>query len=344
MNSAMPFSGVYGHERQINFLKNALLRDRVAQAYLFDGMAGVGKKTTALAFARALNCLGTEEETGEFCASCRKIETGNHPDILFVAPDGKFIKIGQIRELARQMCFRPLEGRRRVVIIEEAHAMNDEAANALLKTLEEPAPGNVLILLTSRSEALPRTIASRCQRLRFAPLPASAVEAFLKERRGIGEEESSMLAAASAGCIGRVIDRDPEASRRFEEDILGVLEISGDAGDENPLAPFLVVARFGDDRAAIVEKLELVKEWYRDVLVLHETGREELIIHRDLLNFTRRAADRSTAGRLTRNIECIEAARRAVDRNANSRLVLESMMFKLRQPSTDRRQQAARGS
>lgn len=342
MSSAMPFCGVYGHERQINSLKNALLRNRVAQAYIFDGIAGVGKKTTALAFARALNCLGTEEETGELCASCRKIETGNHPDILFVAPEGKVIKIDQIRELGRRMCFRPLEGRRRVVIIEKVHAMNDEAANALLKTLEEPAPGNVLILLTSRSEALPRTIVSRCQRLRFAPLPASAVEAFLKERRGMGEEESSVLAAASAGCIGRVLDCDHEALRRFEEDIIGVLEISGDAGDENPLAPFLVVERFGNDRAAIIEKLELVKEWFRDVLVLHETGREELVIHRDLLNFTRRAADRSTSGCLTRYIECVEAARRAVDRNANSRLVLESMMFKLRQPLTDRCQPAAR--
>lgn len=329
----MFFSYVYGHEGPVAFLRKSLERNRVAQGYLFHGMSGVGKKTTALAFAQALNCLGTEKTTAEPCASCRKIDAGNHPDVLTVAPRGLFIKIDDIRDLGRRMSFRPLEARRRVVIIEEAHAMNSAAANALLKTLEEPASGNILILLTDRYDSLPATILSRCRKIRFAPLPVGTVEAFLRDRKKIDDDEAVVLAASSGGSIGRALNRNPDQVRQFKEEVISLLDERTWNFSDNPLAPFSVVEGFGEERTDVEERLDLLGEWLRDVLVCREMGSDDLLMHRDLADVTRAAATGLSRQDILKRIEAVHAARLAVQRNGNRQLVLESMLFKFLFPA-----------
>ncbi|MCK9527698.1 MAG: DNA polymerase III subunit delta' [Syntrophales bacterium] len=331
MNSTiMPFSNIYGHERQIALLNNSLAMNRVAQSYLFYGMAGLGKKTVAASFARALNCRGTERDSGEQCSSCRTIVSGNHPDVLRVVPRGAFIRIEDIRDVAKGMRFRPMEGRRRVVIIEDADRMNNAAANAFLKTLEEPSPDNVLIVITSRCESLPKTILSRCQKVRFNPLPPNAVEAYLRERLGLDEDEAKLLAAASGGSIGRILDRDKQTWRHVRDEIIACM-VPGDATaeDGNPLAVIVAAQRFGEDRNEIALKLDLLKEWFRDALVLRENGRDGLLIHGDTADAAAICANTRSTRDILMALEAIDHARKGIERNGNRQLILEAMLFRI---------------
>ena len=145
-------------------------RTRIAGAYLFVGPTGVGKETVANHFAKSINCLELDEGACGTCISCRKTADGNHPDTQIVSPSGAWIRIDQIRELQKRIVYRPYEGIRKVAILREAERMNLEAANCLLKTLEEPPAESVLILLTSNLDALIPTIRSRCQIIKFNPL------------------------------------------------------------------------------------------------------------------------------------------------------------------------------
>ncbi|MGD2127237.1 MAG: DNA polymerase III subunit delta', partial [Desulfobacteraceae bacterium] len=203
----IPFSQIIGQEKAISFLKRVIAQEKIPHAYLFAGIPGIGKTTTAIALTRAMNC--QEPARGEGCGRCqpcRQINSGNFPDVEFIRPDGQNIKIEQIRNLDRTLAFKPLSGRYRVSIIRQAEAMTQEAANAFLKTLEEPPPGNILILNVTEPLDLLPTIVSRCQKVAFRPIPARLIKAWLKDRKGLVEDEASILAKISDGSLGRAIE------------------------------------------------------------------------------------------------------------------------------------------
>lgn len=320
----MRFNDIYGHEKPISILKSAMARDRVAHAYLFYGMEGIGKRTTASAFARALNCVG-EDPPCDACASCRKAAHHNHPNLITVRAEGQFIKIGAIKELQGRMAFRPGEGKR-VMILEEADRMNSAAANALLKTLEEPSPENVLLLTTARSHALPMTILSRCQHLRFTPLPREEVARFLREKEGIDAGAAALLAASSGGSIGRALEMNREDYLTLRNGILELLE----QDDPTDLLRRLATAsRFGKEREEILERLRILLGGYRDGLVLRETGEKERLIFQDRASVIEAIAGRLSGRDLLHNIATVSAAMSAISQNANKSLTLEAMLIKL---------------
>lgn len=204
----MSFQDIVGHERQIEQLQSCLVQHRIPHAFLFYGLEGIGKKTTAFTFAKALNCLTNEHDTGprdacDTCLSCGKADHNNHLDIVVLEPEGPFIKIQAIRNLQERMKFKPWEGKKRVCIIDSAERMNDAAANALLKTLEEPPAANIIILISPLPSQLPATILSRCQQVRFNPLPEEKVASFLQWRLSLAVADSicwpTRPAAASPG-------------------------------------------------------------------------------------------------------------------------------------------------
>jgi DNA polymerase III subunit delta' len=197
-------SSVLGQEGALGILRRALASGRVAQAFLFEGAPGVGKMTAARALAQTLEC---EKETGcGECGQCRKVAEGLHPDVIVVEPDGQFIKIAQVRQVTARAAYRPHEGRARVVIFDGADAMNLEAANALLKTLEEPPAQTHFVLVSSAPERLPVTVRSRCQRVRFAPLPTEVVAGWLERERGMAQAEAHAIAALSSGSLARAAE------------------------------------------------------------------------------------------------------------------------------------------
>jgi len=319
----MRFKELYGHEKPISILKGTMAGDRVAHAYLFYGMEGVGKRTTASVFARALNC-EREDPPCDACASCRKAEHNNHPNIITIRAEGQF-KIGAIKELQARMAFRPGEGKR-VFILEEADRMNAAAANALLKTLEEPSAGNVLLLTTARSHALPMTILSRCQHLRFAPLPREEVARFLREKEGLDAEAAEILAAASGGSIGRAIEMNREDYLILRN---GILEHLAQDDPADLLKRLAFAGRFGTEREEILERLRILRGGYRDGLVLRETGKKENLMFRDRAGVIEAIATRLSGRDLLNNIAAVEAAMNAIAQNSNKSLTLEAMLIKL---------------
>src|SRR5438309_183625 len=165
----MPFRDVVGHHRLIDLLKRSVGNGTLPPSLLFTGPSGVGKRLTATSVAQTLNCVRVRDSEfdacGE-CAACSRIARGVHPDVVVVEPgDSGAIKIDQIRDVVERTNYRPFEGRRRVVIVDEADALVVQAQNALLKTLEEPPPSSVFILVTARPDVLLPTVRSRCPQL-----------------------------------------------------------------------------------------------------------------------------------------------------------------------------------
>jgi DNA polymerase-3 subunit delta' len=324
----MLFKEIKGQEKAITFLKSAIAQERVAHAYIFHGLEGIGKRAAALAFAMTLNCLQPGPEAcadacGQ-CQSCRKIERGTHPDVVTIQADGAFIRIKEIRDLQEQMMFRPAEGRKRVFIILEAERMNSAAANALLKTLEEPSGANILVLVTARPHQLPLTVLSRCQRIKFQPLRSEDMISLLEERFSVDEQTSSTLAAISGGSLGKALEmRDSDYASRREEMIDKLALI------ETPLDFYPVLACMGGDRDIVFESLEIVKTWFRDIMVFGETGDDRQVFNRDRMEMIRKAAGRISKQELLNSIRIINEAVRALEQNANRQLLLEMMMFRL---------------
>jgi DNA polymerase-3 subunit delta' len=321
----MTFDEICGHEKPIAILKSAIAKDRIAHAYLFYGMEGIGKRTVASVFARALNCESATPPC-DACDSCRKAEHRNHPDIITITAEGQFIKIGAVKELQEQMKFRPREGRRRVFILTEADRMNAAAANALLKTLEEPSAGNILLLTTSRPHALPLTILSRCQHLRFTPLPREEVARFLREKDSLDPDAAAVLAASSGGSIGKAREMNREDYLTLRN---GILEYLSTDDPADPLRRLAFAGRFGTEREEILENLQILRTCYRDAMVFRETRDSERLIFRDRITLIQAVAERLSGRTLIYNLTTVSAAMGAIDQNANKTLTLETMVVKL---------------
>ncbi len=181
----MSLKDIIGQDNAVGMLLGVLKRKKVASSYLFCGEAGVGKKTVAVALAKAVNCLSPRSPGPKFseygnvdacneCESCAKIGAGVHPDFLLISPEERLIRIDEIRMIDDALSYKPFEGKKKTVIVDDAETMNISAANAFLKTLEEPPEDSVIILVTSKPDMLPATIRSRCSRINFSPLPTEA--------------------------------------------------------------------------------------------------------------------------------------------------------------------------
>jgi DNA polymerase-3 subunit delta' len=205
----MPFSSLVGNNRIKRLLQRAVAEDRIRQGLIFAGPRGVGKHQFAVALAQALNCRRpVNGDACGVCDQCIKIAAGEHVDVESIAPDGQFIKIQQMRDMAEKANYRPYDGRRRVYIIDEGDRLNTAAANSILKVLEEPPETTLLVIVTAKPYALLQTIRSRCQMLSFAPLTPQELEAFLNENYKRPEKENQLLARLASGSIGRALEID----------------------------------------------------------------------------------------------------------------------------------------
>jgi DNA polymerase-3 subunit delta' len=226
----MAFASILGHPRLRDLLARGVAQGRLPPAMLFSGPSGVGKKALALAVGRALLCEANQGDACDVCAACRRAGRGLHPDAVLVEPDGASIKIEQVRDAVREIAGRPFEGRARAFVFDEAHLLTEQAQNALLKSLEEPPATSHVFLVTASPQALLPTIRSRCQTLRFSPLPQSLLETHLREASGLPAEEARLRAALSGGSLGAALAFESEAWRALREELLGLLEKLGRAG------------------------------------------------------------------------------------------------------------------
>ncbi|MFH1134542.1 MAG: DNA polymerase III subunit delta' [Pseudomonadota bacterium] len=321
----MGFPDIIGHERAKHLVQAMLAGGRLPHALLITGPAGVGKRTLARTLAQAVNCDGPDPtEACGVCPACRKIEKNNHPDVFELEPEGKLrvIKIDSIRELRRNIGFRPYEGRCKVYIIRDAdrlQAQKDEAANALLKTLEEPPPRSLLILTAPRESDLLPTIVSRCLRLKLAPLSRERVSDWLKTRRRLDGPQADLLAALSEGCLGRVTEMDPHQlwnERRKVVDHLGTLN------SKNPGLALDWAAELAGSEEFWPRFFNLARFWYRDLMLLAGTGDGRRLAFSDLAG----ELEKVVAGR---SAEPFMAALSEIDRAEESlaRLIKPELVF-----------------
>lgn len=323
----MSLETIIGHERPVNILKRALANNTLAHAYLFSGEDGVGKKLTAVAVAAAVNCAERGPGGGcGACPSCRKTASFGHPDIHVVAADGQEIKIDQIRQVQAGLALKPFEGMKKVLIVDGADALNDAAANAFLKTLEEPPGDTLIILVTSLPQSMLPTIRSRCQEIRFLPLSRRALSQVLVERRGLSEEDAWFVAALAKGSLGRAIEMNIEEERAAREDVRRLWL------DLRAMSPAEVLAQaepLSKDRRRLERLLDVTVEGIRDTLVLSATGDESLLVNAGEKDRYTLLAGQFSFPRMLADIELLNESRRLLDRRVSAQLVTENLLLKL---------------
>ena len=282
------FAAVVGQEIVLQALQRAIEREHLPHALLFAGPQGVGKATTALLLAQALNCrtAGPADTCGT-CVSCSKIARGIHPDVVWIAPSPRVIKIGQIRELIAAIGYRPHEGRRRIVIVDDAHAMQGPAQNAFLKTLEEPPASTTIVLVTPAPGSLLPTVQSRCQTLRFSPVGQEVVREYLERQLEMPPEEARLRAALTPGSIGGALALDLDAYGSLLETVVEALRLCQQGGG-GVVAAADSLANSGHGETATqraASTLRIGRDVLRDLLVV-TTGAEGTA----LVNSTQREA------------------------------------------------------
>lgn len=322
----MSFHNVIGHERPIKLLQRALEQKKVFHSYLFLGNEGIGKRLVALEFAKALNCLeGDHQIDGcDRCSSCKKIDRHLHPDVSLLEPEGQTLKVEQVRERLRELAYRPYEGRRRVIILSAADRMAPDMSNTLLKTLEEPPLHTVIILLANSPKWILPTILSRCQSIRFNPLPVHLVSDWLVKEKGMEESEAHLLASLSEGSPGKALEIKEEISNIPREKLLkewvGLKSLSIEEQEG-------AVAFLPSQRKNLQLILEMSKTLLRDLVVTKAGGGHSKLIHRDLSGSIEEIAQWWSLSSLLKRIEALHRASTAVRGNANLRLTLEAMML-----------------
>ncbi len=318
---------ILGHEWAVDMLRQHAARGEARHAYLFSGPPGLGRRTLALRLAQALNCpkpLAPGIPCG-LCRDCKQIEAMQHPDMNVVQAEteGGTLKVDQVREVQRSLSLKPYQSKYRVALFLRFQEANDNAANALLKTLEE-APAHAILLLTADSpEQLLPTINSRCEILRLRPLPIEAVTADLIYR-GVDEERARLLAHISGG--------RPGYARRLVDDVTLLEKRDERLNDLQTLLPAARVEKFSyadklsKDKDAMRQAITIWLSYWRDVM-LRVAGAETPLINVDRnmeIEFLAGRLNLSTARRV---VSDLENALEKMDRNVNSRLLAEVLLM-----------------
>lgn len=320
----MTFEQILGHQQQIEILQRALKGRRLAHAYLFEGPEGVGKQLVALALVRAIFC---SEGTGcGSCVACRKVDHHNHPDLHLLEPDGATIKIEQIRALQKELSYRPLEGSKKICIIDSADKMNPAAGNALLKTLEEPSGEALIILLSSHPEKLLSTIRSRSQRLTFHRLSQELIKSVLLQQPDMDATSAHILSALADGSFKKTLGKDHELYLDFRIDLLkGISKLAADR--VTPLFGF--AQELSNRKEQLQEILEIIQLFYRDLLLYRNQARTDQLVNVDLIENIRQAADSMTTAQLLKKLEALANTRYLLERNINRQLAIENLLLEL---------------
>jgi DNA polymerase-3 subunit delta' len=353
-----------GNERAIAAVTRGLASGSPPHAWLFTGPERVGKATLACILAQALNCTGSSpdhptdpvgaqhtanaeqslekasaapgdgwrEPCGE-CAQCRRIATGIHSDVQTVVieldDDGrqrKGISVDQLREVERSVALKPYEGRTRVVIVDPADDMTPEAQNAFLKTLEEPPPNVVFVLVATREERLLPTVRSRCRRVEFRLMAADAIEAALRET-DVEAEQSRLLARLAGGRVGWALEMagNPALLEKRREVLAQARALAAmSLADRFDLAERLS-GQFKNDRESVDKRLEDWLGWQRDVLLV-QSGAEEGVANADMLDELQEDARRCDPREVLAFVQGLIACREHLASNVQSRIALDALM------------------
>jgi DNA polymerase-3 subunit delta' len=325
---------VIGQDRVVSLLQHSLESGTLVHAYLLVGPAHVGKMTLAVNLAQALNCESPERPCG-VCPSCEKIAAGTHADVRVIGltrnedeAEARLIGIDQVKEIQHSASLPPFEGRHKVFIIDGAELLSIEAANCLLKTLEEPADKVTFILLTVNEKLLPATVVSRCQRLEMPPVSIDQEAGALTEKFEVEPERARLYAGLSRGRPGWALEatRDEGLLRRRDEEIDRLLGIIKADNEERFDYVARLAARFNQNRGAVYDLLELWVDFWRDLLLV-KLGRDDMITSIDRKKEIVDLAGGYRLIQIRNYIGSIRAAGAQLRQNVNPRLALEVLVL-----------------
>lgn len=319
----MAFKDVLGNDRQKKILRRALRKGRIPNSLLFCGLDGVGKRSTALVLAKAMNCEKSSDDACEACPSCRAISRGVFPDVMVVSPEKNVIKIDQMRILKQTAYLKPMTGKKRFFIVTEAEKMNDEASNSLLKILEEPPHFSHIILISSNPDMLKPTIKSRCQTLHFQPISKEDIEKILLEK-GFGKEKAKIISLLVRGNLKKALNLEwEEIQARRERAWELLLSLCG----EGKVASFLRSYSFSRGRIQeeLEELLEILSSFFRDMVLIQERGDKHLLMNPDYEEEFTKASYFLTREKSMECLERMDYALYALQKNLNLNLLLTSL-------------------
>lgn len=334
----MSFTKLVGNEKNKDTLQKSLRNGRIASSYIFAGPEGIGKKQFAITFAKAANCLKISSasvfplDSCEECVACRHIDAGTFGDLNIISRDAEAatIKIAQTRELSEEAYYRPQDGRRRFIIIDEADRLGPEAANSLLKTLEEPPPTTHIILLTSRPDALLSTIRSRSQRVVFVPLSTNEIEEYLNKNFPRPAADNALLARLTDGCPGAATAYDLSVYRQERKTLIELLDLTSSGSDKFRLlkaAEYLGKKEKDDFEIT----LNMLSRLLRDIFLIASGRSRDYIVNIDVNGRLESLASQMGLKRIMLISEKFDSLRRSLKVNVNKQLAMEALLLDINQ-------------
>jgi len=327
----MSFNDIVGQERALKILTKSLKENNISSSYIFVGSEGTGKKLAAIEFTKAVNCLNLNKnsEACEHCQSCNEISKQCSPDLKIVEPIKSSIRIEQIREMRKEIGLKPFKNRKKVYIIDKAEKMTLEASNCLLKTIEEPPYYAIIILICSKIDPILPTIVSRCQMVNFGLISSYKIKEFLlNKNKNLEKEKAEIISKLAQGSIERALKllSGKEYFIRREEvlDYLSVIS-PGKYGDDI----FAKVEKMVSEIDRIEEILEMIKLWYRDILIIKNTGDQKYIANCDKLEILEEKSQIYSQEILIDILDYLEQIEEYLIKNVNKRLILERLYIKM---------------
>lgn len=325
------FHEILGHDQIKQHFYNALKSDKISHAYILSGESGMGKKSLANAFAMTLLCEQGQIEPCGVCPACKQTLSGSHPDLIYVTHEKPAsIGVDDIRvQINEAIHIRPYSSRYKIFIVDEAEKMTQQAQNALLKTIEEPPAYAVLILLTTNQEAFLPTILSRCVKLKCKPLNDDVIRSYLVSQLQMSPIDAEVYSAFSRGNLGKAI---AIASSEVFHELLQSMKklLSGiKTFDISQILDWIKEAK--DKEFDIVECLDFIQMWYRDVLLYKATENDEKLIFKDEIRTIREICGKSSYIGIEKVLEAIDQARVRLEANVNVELALELMLLTMKE-------------
>lgn len=325
------FKDVIGHKDIIEYIQNAVTSNKVSHAYILNGERGSGKKMLANLFARTLLCEKNEEDPCGICVSCIQAESGNNPDIIIVQHEkANSVSIDEIRgQVVNDVMVKPYANSHKVYIVPEADKMTEQAQNAILKTIEEPPEYAVLILLAENVDSLLPTIQSRCVMLKLRNIRESLIQAYLINQYHIPEYEAQVCAAFAQGNVGRAVALATSGHfNEIKDDALLLLRRINhmEIGEVTES-----VKRITNYKVDIIDYLDIIAIWYRDVLIYKATKNMDRVIFQDEIDSIEERMKRSSYEGIEIILTAIETAKTRLRANVNFDLVMELLLLTMKE-------------
>lgn len=325
------FKDIIGHEQIIEHLQNAITLDKVSHAYIFNGPDGSGKMMLAEAFAMSLQCEGEGERPCLSCRSCKQAIDHNQPDIIYVSHEKpNTIGVDDIRtQVNNDIDIKPYSSRYKVYIIDDAQKMNQQAQNALLKTIEEPPAYGIILLLTTNADSFLPTILSRCIRLDLKTVKERVIRSYLMQQYQIPDYQADICAAFAQGNVGKALQL--ASSEDFGELKASVIQLMKRLEDIDLYEMTAAVKQIAEYKLTVTDYFDLMTIWFRDVLYLKATNDVNRLIFKDeVYDLKKQAAKRSYQG-LEKILRALETARMRTSANVNFDLVIELLLMTIKE-------------